>query len=241
MMTSDKTISFQAGVSVNFAAGSRVAIEAPIIQANADRVLNLYGRQAQVKSGGILSLSSGSNMVLNAAAKMSLKASAIALNGGGGGGAIAEPNPLPRFAAAETVNIGGRWTVQPGAFGTINYKVPTHEPYVRGSVAALVAFQQQVAADAATAAGGEQQTDVGGNPISPPATAPGDNVVRAKAQPVAGQAPPAAFISQRPADSAMGKLDIAGVTAFQAQIGYTTSNGQYTAYTTNVRPLPQGQ
>jgi hypothetical protein len=227
MMHSDHNISLSAMNSVNIFGGSKVALEGQTIQARADSSLNLYGQSAQLKSGSSLSLRSAGGMGITAGGSMSLKGSKIALNGGGGGGDVPPPAKLSRFSLPDSKPNGFGWVLLEKGMTSINYKVPTHEPYVRGSVAAVIRQQEAATPDIAQT---PVQKDIDGNSIDPPVVTPGVNVTLADIGTVARPAPTSSFIQQPDPGAVMGVLSNDQLRAYTAQIGYTEGNGSYAGY-----------
>ena len=230
MMHSDHNISLSAMNSVNIFGGSKVALEGQTIQARADASLNLYGQSAQLKSGSSLSLRSAGGMGITAGGSMSLKGSKIALNGGGGGGDVPPPAKLSRFSLPDSKPNGFGWVLLEKGMTSINYKVPTHEPYVRGSVAAVIRQQEAATPDIAQT---PVQKDIDGNSIDPPVVTPGVNVTLADIGTVARPAPTSSFIQQPDPGAVMGVLSNDQLRAYTAQIGYTEGNGSYAGYDNN--------
>jgi len=220
MMHSDKNISFNAGGSFKVHAGGSVNMQAPTITSSASNFLNMYGKQTQLKSGGSLSVSATGGMSIKASGSIGINGAAIYLNGGGGSGSSAPPNPLPEYNLPDaSVTPEGFWfTVNPG-LQSINYKVPTHEPYIRGNIAAVIKQQEEITTAAAT------DTNILGDQIAPAdLTIVGTN--QANTEPVVNPAPTSAFITQTDPTSGIGDLGKDEVRAYMAQIG-DTSKGVY--------------
>jgi hypothetical protein len=192
-----------------------------LVQASAETALNLYGKQAQLRSGSGLSLVAQQSMGIRAGGSIAINGAAIALNGGGGGGAEINPPSrinLYQLPDARVVNPG-IWFVQQNALISSNYKVPTHEPYIRGD-AATVFQNQRETVDALP-------KDVLGDPINPPVdiTKVGPN--QAATQNLTGAAPAGIFIAQPEPIDGLGNLDKNQLRAFMAQVGYSESGGSY--------------
>jgi hypothetical protein len=230
MMHSDHNISLSAMNSVNIFGGSKVALEGQTVQVRADASLNLYGQRTQLKSGSSLSIRSVGGMGITAGGSMSLKGSKIALNGGGGGGDAPPPTKLSRFSLPDSKPNGFGWVLLEKGLTSINYKVPTHEPYVRGSVAAVIRQQEAAITDTEQV---PSQTDIDGNAIDPPVVTPGVNVTLADIGTVARPAPTSSFIQQPDPGAVMGVLNNDQLRAYTAQIGYTEGNGSYAGYDNN--------
>ena len=226
MMHSDRNISFNAGGSFRVHAGSGINMQAATITNSASQVLNFYGKQAQLKSGSALSIGAVGSMAIKAGGGIAIDGSSISLNGGGGGGSSAPPNPLPEYALPDSIFTSVGWTVETNALQSINYKVPTHEPYVRGNISAIVA-QQEAAVQAA-----ENSVNVLGDITAPPANVDvTTGTVQANSEPVANPAPTAAFIVQSEPSQDLGILNKDDLRAYMAQVG-NSSNGVYDSQST---------
>lgn len=222
MMHSDRNVSINAGGRFNVYAGSAINMQSSVITNNATNFLSMFGKQTQVKSGSTLSMSAGSGMSIQAAGAIGINGSIIALNGGGGGGGSAPPNPLPQFSHPDSVFTTSGWAVETNALRSINNKVPTHEPYIRGNVAAFIAQQEEAAAAAA-----DNVTNVLGDVVKPPTqvnTTAG--TTQANTIPVTDPAPQSAFITQAEPSSELGNLSKNDLRAYMAQVG-NNSNGVY--------------
>jgi len=221
MMHSDNNISFFAKRSINMQAGSSIKLAGQLVQASAETALNLYGRQTQIRSGSGMAIVAQQSMAIRAGGSIAVNGAAIALNGGGGGGAeIAPPSRLGLFQLPDAkVTNPGIWYVQPSALVSTNYKVPTHEPYIRGNAAAVFQDQQQTVASL--------PKDVLGDPINPPDTVNAVGPAQAENQILTDPAPAGVFIAQpEPADG-LGSLDKNQLRAVMAQIGHSESGGSY--------------
>jgi hypothetical protein len=221
MMHSDNSISFFARQNINMVAGASVKLQGQVVQANADTALNFYGKQAQLKSQSVMGIISGGGMSIKASGPISINGSAIALNGGGGGGEVAPPQKIGVYNLDEAQYDGYNWFVQPNALRSTNYKVPTHEPYIRGNTRAVAENQVQLLNSLAF--------DIDGNPISPPVGITPRGPESALNQALTSQAPAGVFISQPIPQAGMGILNQDQLRAFMAQTGYSESSGDYAA------------
>jgi hypothetical protein len=227
MMHSDQNIKFNAGRSFNVYASESINLQSPrAIQTNAGQILNLYGGQTQMSSQGGMSIGAGGSFALKASGAMHLNASTISLNGGGGSSVAARPGSLPTYSLPDAKFTDTGWAVVNNFLHSTNYRVPTHEPYIRGNVAALVELQEQLAQESTTIA----DTDIAGTPISPPAVTGTAGADQASFQSVADPAPTAYFIEQPNPGQALGVLDADQTRAYLAQVSYNASGGDY-AYT----------
>jgi hypothetical protein len=227
MLHSDNNVSINARNNVQVHADKSVILEGAAIQASGSQALNLYGRTAQLKSGSNLGLFSGSAMVLRANGAMQLEGSPISLNGGGGGGEVPQPSKIPAFLSPDTFNTAAGYTIQTNSLQSICYKIPTHEPYVRGSVSAIVQFQQEQANVISNYS--DTVTTIDGEVTLPPSLPPSTNVQDASVGPVDNPAPASAFIKQSDPSTDLGVLNNDQYRAYLAQVSYTSSGqtGQY--------------
>jgi hypothetical protein len=221
MMHSDRNISFNAGGSFKVHAGASINMQASTITNSASQTLNFYGRQAQLKSGSSMSISAAGSMGINSGGSIGIQGGTISLNGGGGGAGSAPPNPLPEFNLPDAVFTSTGWTVETQILRSINNKVPTHEPYIRGNISAAIQ-QQQAAAEAAA----NNQTNVLGDVITSQTvdTAAGTN--QAITEPVPNPAPTSAYIIQTEPSQELGILNKDDLRAYMAQVG-NNSGGVY--------------
>lgn len=231
MFHSDKNINFNAEGSINLNASAAIKAQAQAIETVATQFLNLFGKNAQLSSGGLTALGSGSNLIIRAPGKVAINGSGgIALNGSGGGGTSAPPSPIPKYKVPDSTISNNRWAVQDKGLTSINYKVPTHEPYIRGSIASVIAAQEEYAAALANAMiGGDSIKDVEGNIIQPDMNVPNTGYQQAQTQDVTKPAPTSAFIKQPDPGKGLGNLDADGLRAYMAQTAYSESGGSYTA------------
>jgi hypothetical protein len=226
MIQSDRNINFNAEQSINLNAGLDINLEsARAIQTNAGQFLNLYGRQTQLKSGGAMSINSSSAMSIKSGGGMALTGRPINLNGQGGGGEQAPPRKLPQYLSADSIFTSTGWQVRTNSIQSICYKIPTHEPYIRGSVSQLIAIQEQVASisegiDTST-------TTVDGTTVQAPIVGASNNVEQAKTEPIERPAPASTFIKQPDPGQGLGSLSSDQLRAYLAQTGYTESGGNY--------------
>lgn len=219
MMHSDKNINFYAERNIQIAAAGSIRTEAQSIQANASKSLNLFGGQAQLKSQSSLGVVAGASMSIKASGSIGINGGSIALNGGGGGGEISPPSKIQKYNLPDTVRDQGLWTATPGSLTSINTRVPTHEPYIRGDINAAIRT--------GTAAANAYTTDVSGNPISPPLNVSKKGISTANNVALSRAATADVFIKQPEPANSMGALDKDQLRAYMAQTGYSESNGNY--------------
>lgn len=227
MIQSDKNINFNAEQSINLNAGLDINLEsARLIQTNAGQFLNLYGRQTQLKSGGSLSINSSSAMSIKSGGGLALTGRPINLNGqGGGGGDQAQPRKLPQYLSADSIFTSTGWQVRTNSIQSICYKIPTHEPYIRGSVSQVIAAQEQLAS--VSSGIDRSTTTVDGEKVLAPVLGASSNAEQARADEIDQPAPVKAFIKQPDPGKGLGELDSTQLRAYLAQTGYTESGSNY--------------
>lgn len=221
MLHSDNNISMYARRNINMQAGSSVKMAGQLVQANAETALNFYGKQAQIKSGSSMAMVAAGPMSIKAGGPIAINGSAIALNGGGAGvGEVNPPTAINLYQLPDAKN-NVVWYVQPGALVSSNYKVPTHEPYIRGNASATIQ-QQKTQLESLP-------RDVNGNPINPPVGYGSVGPKAAASQPLTRNAPAGSFIAQPDPVDGIGNLDKDQLRAYMAQTGYSESSSNYKA------------
>ena len=228
MLQSDHNINLDARGSINMYAGASIKSQARSVEAFGTSSLNLYGRSAQLASGGQLSVASASGMSVRAGGRVSINGTSISLNGSGGAGASSPPAAISRYKMPDAVNVSSKWEIAQDALTSINYKIPTHEPYIRGSIASVVAAQEEYAAALANALPTGSTTTVDGVAVQPPLTT-ANGPDNASLDGITRAAPSASFIKQPDPGVGLGSLNNDQLRAYMAQTGYSESNGNYTA------------
>jgi hypothetical protein len=218
-MHSDRSINFNAGGNFNINAEATVKIQAQVIQARADTVLNLFGKQTQVSGQSATSFQSGGSMQIKSSGAMLLNGSKIALNGEGGGGSVGVPQKIKEFNLPDAVINNNRWEAYPDRIQSICTVVPTHEPYIRGNIASVA--ETQVAIQEALT------TDINGQPISPPVNIKDIGTKQAESFTLSNPAPVGEFIAQPAPVAGIGGLSNSEVQGLFAQYGYNSSNNNY--------------
>ena len=172
----------------------------------------------------------GAKIGLTSAGPMSLVGSVVALNSGAPTGLASlanAPAKLPQYSLPEALPSGEGWTIQEGQLQSINYRVPTHEPYIRGNIGAAIAQQESIISNQRSG------LDIEGNPISPALGTTSlnrANDVSSNVPIAAGKtAPTSAFITQADPGKSLGKLSRDELRAYFAQTGFTESSGKYDA------------
>jgi hypothetical protein len=229
MMHSDKSISFFAARDFNVKTGSSIKLESNLIQNKANGALNFYGKQAQIKSQTSMGISAGGAMSIKSTSIMQLNGSKIALNGGSGGSSpSAEPASLKVYSLPDAKNQDLFWVAVPESLKSINYRVPTHEPYIRGSIQREIERQTAILESEAS-----QNTDIEGNPISPETVNSTQGTDAAEVTLLTGSAPTDTFITQPAPLASLGNMDQTSVAALFAQNSYNASNGNYDYVSSN--------
>jgi hypothetical protein len=223
MMHSDNDITFNAQNNINVKAGNSVKLQGLVVQANADKVLNLYGQQAQLRGASVAALQANGPISIKGST-VNVQGGTINLNSGGAGSQIAPPVRIQEYILPDTFNSGTGYAVYTNSLISAAYKVPTHEPYIRGSVAAVIKQQEQLANLTATS-----NTSVSGEGIFPPVVISQVGADQADQEAVTNAAPAGAFIKQPDPGRNLGSLDKDQVQAYLAQVGYSQSGGNYTA------------
>jgi hypothetical protein len=224
MFHSDRNLSINAR-NINMRATSAISLEGQAIQATGERIVNFYGRTVQLKSASNMGLFAGSSMAIRASGSMALNASIINLNGGGGGGEIAQPQKLPSYLSSDSFFTESGWTVATNSIDSICYRIPTHEPYIRGNIASIIQ-NQEIQANVITNYTGTVTT-IDGEIVVPPVLLPSENQAGASNIPVTDPAPSSQFIKQTDPGIDVGVLNNDQFRAYLAQIGYTSSGGDY--------------
>lgn len=162
---------------------------------------------------------------------VSIDGALVKLNSGSLGGAAQSlargPDKLNQYQMPDTIPTEQGWTAVDGLLRSINYRVPTHEPYVRGNVAALVEEQQAIFSQYAET--GLQKTVDGNleNPIKLVNLTPGVDAAEAIGIRSDKAAPTSAFVRQPIQTRDLGNLTSTQLNALFAQTGFTQSGGVY--------------
>lgn len=230
MMHTNRSVSINAGTFDVKAQAVRLETQATVINSEGSVLVRGLNTSIQGITGVNLL---GAKIGLTAAGSINMVGTPISLNGTPpiGLASLAQPpDSLPQYSLNDSLPVGDvGWTVQQGLLQSINYRVPTHEPYIRGNIGAIIEQQSQIINS--TSSGIPEERDVSGNPISPSTTttslnrgldwADGIPLIPSKA------APTSTFISQTPPPKPLGKLNQDELRAYFAQTGYTESAGKY--------------
>jgi hypothetical protein len=186
--------------------------------------LSLFGGQASLKGRSKVAINSGGSMALTATGAMQLKGSTIGLNSGGGG-ELPSPQPIASFLNPDAIYADNQWVVRTDSLSSICYRVPTHEPYIRGNIAAVLEQQDAISNFNQEADG--NITTVTGETVASINLATSQAVEVASVQNINNPAPTSAFISQPNTTESIGVLSSDEYQAYLAQTGYTNSGGLY--------------
>lgn len=219
MMHSDKNISFFANEDINFASKKNINVEAQEINQTASVKITSVGKKVQLKSDSTFDMIAAGSMSSKSTGKMTLNGSIISLNGSGGGSNIDNPPALEIYSLPDVSAVPNGIAVQnlinEGSITSTNYRVPTHEPYVRVSVDPVASETETV------------QTNINGDPVSPPTITNPQGLVAAATTALTKAASAAAFITQSIPAGAIGDLSVNNVRAHLAQLGNAESGGAY--------------
>lgn len=186
--------------------------------------LSLFGGQTSLKGRSRVAINSSGPMSLTASGGMQLKASTIGLNSGGGG-ELPSPQPIPTFLSPDSIFADNQWVVRTNSLSSICYRVPTHEPYIRGNIATVI--QQQEANAEFNQQADANITTVTGETVAAVNLPTSQTVEVASSQNLDNPAPPSAFISQPETTQSLGELSPNEYQAYLAQTGYSNSGGVY--------------
>ncbi len=227
---SDQNMLFNAGKSIQFKSGGDISLEAArLVQASGGQYLNLYGKSVQVKSGATIAVQSAGAIQVKATGTLQLAGKLVALGGSGGGGEIAAPKQLLTYSSPDSAFLSTGWTIKPNVINSICYKIPTHEPYVRGNISAVIENQQQQDDLEQEIANSQVTTTVEGQNVSVVPITDSENLNMAREESVKVAAPTSAFLKQPDPGQGVGALNNDQLRAYMAQTGYTESGGSYTA------------
>jgi len=230
MMHTNKIMSINAGLFNVKALAMQVETQATIF--NSEGSFRAYGKSVSMEGLNGVNIVGGQSVGITGGGKVNVVGGLINLNSGPPSGltSLAQPpKKLTQYSLPEALpdnNLG--WTVQTNKLFSINNKVPTHEPYIRGDVATLQEQQRQIQEDLLQ----QTSTTVTGDPKDAVANTanltPG--IDAANGVPVDSNriAPASAFITQPAPGRGIGKLNQDELRAYMAQTGYSESNGNYT-------------
>lgn len=233
MMHSDNLIQMNARGSIQMkSAGLQIENQKTVI--NSESSIQTYSNKVSLVGKNNLDVIS-QQVGISAIGDIKLDAPLVSINEKGGAPAAGSeqavskgPKKINQYRLPDTTFVqDSGWTIKENSLQSINYKIPTHEPYVRGSVADLVKEQEEIASQSL---GASADRNVNGNPVSPlvsTGSTPGlDNAKNLGLDPQ-NAAPASAFISQPDLGEGVGNLNNTQLRAYMAQVGFNQSNAQY--------------
>lgn len=227
MMHSDNFIQMNAKGPIQMKS-SRLQIENEKTLINAEESFISETSSATIKAKSGVSIS-GQKINVAGRGPVAIDGSLITLNNGGSSGSSKDLDKLNQYSLPDAQNEGEQgWVAVDGLLKSINYRVPTHEPYIRGSIAAVVETQEQIYNQSATT-----NSTVTGNPenpikaVTPTTPTKGLDSAQSLALKTDRAAPTDQFIKQPIPSQSLGQLDTVGLSSYMAQTGFTESNGNY--------------
>lgn len=226
MMHSDSFIQMNARGPIQMkSAALQVENQATII--NSEQAFLAHTNSASVvgKSGVNLI---GQKMSISGTGGVSIDGALVQINSGRPGQPGSPPDKLNQYQMPDTTFVQGQgWTATDGLLRSINYRVPTHEPYVRGNIAALVEEQQRINTELQSA--GLNRTVDGNleNPIKLVNLTPGVDAAEILGLASNSAAPASTFIKQVIQPRDLGELNNIELSSYFAQMGFTQSSSTY--------------
>lgn len=243
MLHADKNIMLNAD-KLHLNANKEIKLQAPNISINASQFLNSYGRQSQIKAG-TLGILSNSSLAIKSGGSLLLGGDKIYLNSGASAPSFNLPINIKQYqfkdvkgvslATPNLINYSldnrpfvNFWQEEPSfSLRSINFKVPTHEPYVRSYGKSMVGRNSAIVGAAVTFSG---LTSAVADIDSIASNNKG--VADAIRQPLdqSLKAPNSAFIKQPAPSVSIGNLDTNSTQSYFAQLGYSQSTGSYESF-----------
>lgn len=228
MMHSDRLIQMNARGPIQMkSAALQVENQATIINSEQAFIAHTNSASLVGKSGVNLV---GQKVGITGLGGVSIDGALVKLNSGGlAGGAQSlarGPDKLNQYQMPDTTFVQGQgWTAVDGILQSINYRVPTHEPYVRGNIAALVEQQQEIFSESL----GTTRTVDGNleNPVKLVNLTPGIDAADIIGLQADAAAPTSAFVKQPLQPRDLGALNNIELSSYFAQTGYTQSGSVY--------------
>ena len=239
----DGKINFNA-TQINMNADQDINLQTAFFKVNATNNANIYSNYLNLQ-GRSANLSGSGRVSINSSSLINIAGSAIYLNSGGSGANIRPPASIRKYQLKDVKGVRfpvstdtakftpnnlpfvDLWTQEPTAsLISINYKIPTHEPYDRTGIGSRI----NNVSNAANQQGLINLSSLTGNAsdlASISAQLPG--VANAIRQPInqAKKAPVSSFVSQPTPSETIGNLTKDQTQAYMAQIGYSESTGNY--------------
>lgn len=228
MMHSDRLIQMNARGPIQMKS-SALQIENQATIVNSEQAFSVQTNSASMVAKSGVNLI-GQKINIQGLGKVAIDGALLALNSGGSAGAAQSlargPSKLNQYSLPDAQFVQGQgWTAVDGVLKSINYKVPTHEPYVRGSIAELVEQQEQILSESLSS---ERTVDGNTeNPIKLVNLTPGIDSADILGLRTDRAAPTDKFITQPLQQRGLGELDNLELSAYFAQTGFTQSNSNY--------------
>lgn len=223
MIHGDRNISFNARGTFDIKAAA-VRAEAQGIILNGEQAVQVAGTSISINAENSVGIK-GAMASVAAIGPLSLQGLPIKLNSGMPSLPSQSPKKLTTHQLQDSTFVqGSGWTAVTGVLNSINYKVPTHEPYLRGNISAIIQQQETIASEAAVT-----RQDVYGNPIyqNVSTLTPGIDSAEASGLRPDLAAPTSAFVKQPDPLQGVGKLDADQYRAYLAQYSYNETGQDY--------------
>lgn len=224
MMHSDRLIQMNARGPIQMKSAA-LQIENTATSINSDSAVSVFAKSINLQGLSGINLF-GQKVGIAGLGGIKIDGSTVDINSGKTPKPSLPPQGLNDYALPDTTFVQGYgWTAVDGQLRSINYRVPTHEPYIRGNVAALIEQQQAIDSESQST----ERTVDGNleNQIRPTNLAPGIDRAQILGVESGRSAPTSAFISQPKQSRTLGVLDSTDLRAYFAQTGFTQSNSQY--------------
>lgn len=226
MMHSDRSIMMNARGAIDLKSQAlRVENTATII--NSEQAIQNYAQQVSINGTSGVSVY-GTRASITGLGGLSLTGFPITLNSGNPGQPPQPPKKLNQYQLPDAIFAEGQgWTAVDGVLPSIAYRVPTHEPYVRGNVAALIQQQEEIFSGGTTTVDGNQENQI--KSVNRANLKPGIDAANILGISQGSAAPTANYITQ-PSTLSLGDLNSTQMRAYSAQVGYNASGSAYDAY-----------
>ena len=225
MVHGDRNISFNSRGTFNIKAGA-IRAEAQGIILNGEQAVQIASTSISVSAQNSVSLK-GATASIGAIGSVSIQGFPVKINSGSPPLPSQNPQKLNTYQLQDTTFVqNAGWTAVAGVLNSINYKVPTHEPYIRGNIASVIQQQETIATETVANAG---STDVYGNPIyqNVASLTPGIDSAETSGLRPDLAAPTSAFIKQPDPLQGVGELTTDEYRAYLAQYSYNQTEQNY--------------
>ena len=225
MVHGDRNISFNSRGTFDIKAGA-IRAEAQGIILNGEQAVQIASTSISVSAQNSVSLK-GATASIGAIGSVSIQGFPVKINSGSPPLPSQNPQKLNTYQLQDTTFVqNAGWTAVAGVLNSINYKVPTHEPYIRGNIASVIQQQETIATETVANAG---STDVYGNPIyqNVASLTPGIDSAETSGLRPDLAAPTSAFIKQPDPLRGVGELTTDEYRAYLAQYSYNQTEQNY--------------